>query len=114
MADKARRAKRIMKKYNIQLTKAALRKGTGMGSALASSLYNNNFIHDRYFKELIKTGNRAKPEVELVYVSTIISAVRRLVYDDPEVFPSVIKILKQHEAIRAVVAKMEKEYRKRE
>ena len=108
-ADRSKRAKRIIRKYSTQLTKAAMRK-VSEGATLASSLYNENYIHDRYFQEMIKTVNRAEPELDMVYASTMVSAIRRIVYSDPEAFPGILKILKCHEAIKVVALKMEKEY----
>lgn len=108
-ADRAKRAKRIMKKYNTQLTKAVMRR-VSEGATLASSLYNENYIHDRYFQEMVKTVNRAEPELDMAYASTMISAIRRVVYDDPDSFPGLISILKRHESISSIARKMEKEY----
>ena len=107
--DKAKRVRKIVKKYNTQLTKAAMSR-VSEGATLASSLYNENYIHDRYFLEMVKTVNRAEPELDMVYASTIISAIRRIVYEDPDAFPAILTILKRHEAIDVVAIKMEKEY----
>ncbi len=82
----------------------------GEGATLASSLYNENYIHDRYFQEMIKTINRAEPGLDIVYASTIVSIIRRIVYSDPETFPGLLTILKRHEAIKTIAVKMEKEY----
>lgn len=80
------------------------------GATLASSLCNENYIHDRYFQEMVKTVNRAEPELDMVYASTMISAIRRIVYADPEAFPALINILKRHESVSSIARKMEKEY----
>ena len=80
------------------------------GASLASSLYNKNYVHDRYFLEMIKTVNREEPELDMVYASTIISAIRRVIYCDPETFIPVVNILKCHESVGSIARKMENEY----
>ena len=108
-ANRAKRVKRIVKKYNTQLLKGAMSR-TSQGASLASSLCNDNYIGDRYFMEMVKTINRAEPDLDIVYASTMISVIRRILNDDPDAFPAMIDMLKRHEVLDSVAVKMEKEY----
>lgn len=106
---RAKRVKGIIKRYNLALVRA-MSSRVNHAMTIAIDLMDINIIPDRVYHEFSNTVNNPDPVTDMLFASTMMSRVRRALYDDPGAFPVVMNTFRKHTPLNEVVVLMEKEY----
>lgn len=107
--QKARKVRNIIKKYNLSLVRAICSRMNYV-MAVGIDLLDINVIPERMYTEFSKTVNNSDPVTDMIFASSLMSRVRKTLYEDPDCFPVIMNAFRKHSLLNEVVVLMEKEY----